>query len=462
METLWNISGTVAYKNGRIEEVGAIKDFGGARKTGTNQAWIDLFKDDLLRSIFHKNPIIDNTVVSRSYRINYTAVGSYGFQEISSNSEISIENIEFLRNSFKNDPLFYQLITASLDGIIENGDLVIGNYENLMSNLKLSIPAQITGGDYLGNNIIFCSVYNSKIIYKSFDMGITWSTQTLNFGQTGNYRVCSCGDGIVLIGTYGNGKILRSTDYGVSWSDIGQLGAETRIYGLDYFGNGVVLATTLTGKIYKSSDSGISWKKVGQLTIPNRLYGTYRVGDIFLAFGYATLGTDIAPVLRSTDNGENWIEVTRLPNGTRILTFCLDFDNNILIANGSHGDITNSGFYRSDDLGLTFQRSFINFDHPLDNYMGLDDIFFLTNLGYVLLLEGTSSGTDDTRYYRRSFDNGFTWEVINAARCNYTSQSLIIKNIGSDRLIYFLGLTPDSSQVLISSVTPLSDYFDQY
>ncbi len=462
METLWNISGTVAYRDGRVEEIGAIKDFGGARKAGTNQAWVDLFKDNLLRNTFYRDSVIDNTIASRSYRINYTAVGSYGFQEINSNSEITIEDIELLRLSYKTDPLFYQLITASLDGIIVDGDLVVANYETLMSNSKLSISAQITGGDYLGNNIIFCSVYNSKALYKSFDLGATWSTQTLNFGQTGNYRVCSCGNGIVLIGTYGNGKILRSTDYGASWSDIGQLGTETRIYGLDYYGDGLVLATTLTGKIYKSSDYGISWKKVGQLTIPNRVYGTYRAGDVFLAFCYATLGTDVVPVLRSTDNGESWVEVTRFPTGSRPLTFCLDFNNNILVANGSHGNLTTSGFYRSDDLGLTFQRSYFDFDHPLDNFTGPDDIFFLVNLGYVLLLEGTSPDTDDTRYYRRSFDNGFTWEIINAARCNYTSDSPIVRNIGSGRLIYFLGLTPDPSQVFVSSVTPLSDYFGNY
>jgi hypothetical protein len=51
---------------------------------------------------------------------------------------------------------------------------------------------------------------------------------------------------------------------------------------------------------------------------------------------------------------------------------------------------------------------------------------------------------------------------INATRCNYTSGSITVKNIGSNKLIYFLGLTPDPSQVLISSVTPLSDYFGQY
>lgn len=168
---------------------------------------------------------------------------------------------------------------------------------------------------------VFCGERLVADILTADRRGLRWTDLGTLIDDTAIVCLAYLGNGICLAGTSNNGKIGRSTDYGLTWTDLGTIIAgETTIFSLAYLGNGICLAGTyLGGKIARSIDYGETWT-------PVKGYGgehiTPPVGTIIAGEGYilslAYLGNGIclagtrpnAKIARSTDFGENWVELT--------------------------------------------------------------------------------------------------------------------------------------------------------
>jgi len=144
-----------------------------------------------------------------------------------------------------------------------------------------------------------------------------------------------------------HGGIQRSNDHGATW---------THICPRDY-GNGNSLSidkfdhiyASATDSIYKSENNGDSWL--------NLAYGGFgsvlecKFDSIVLKGGY-----DYTAIVRSGDYGTTWKEVFTLLQGQ--WSYVTDFafaDNGMIYASVRISDLSETGVYRSSDLGNTWE-----------------------------------------------------------------------------------------------------------
>ncbi len=218
------------------------------------------------------------------------------------------------------------------------------------------------------DNLVFAGV-GSAGVYRSGDNGINW--YFLDNGLTNkNIQTIKANQQNLYLGTWyigaplPAGGIFTSTDYGGNWTNIGPLTGkivsitfkDNNIYACDY-GTGVV----------KSTDNGINW-----ITLTNGLSSLY---TLYIATNGSSIfvGTDIG-IFRSDNDGDTWTNVNSgIPNSEiGAITF---FGNIIYIG-------TNNGVYASGNNG----------DNWTDMSTGLEDrnVWSLeVSNGY--LFAGTSS-----------------------------------------------------------------------
>jgi photosystem II stability/assembly factor-like uncharacterized protein len=115
--------------------------------------------------------------------------------------------------------------------------------------------------EYLGGSVIIGGGFNYSKIWRSADLGATWTCVHTN-GATSAQRVRMVkhlGDGVVIAGYEETNIIMRSTDYGISWTVAATLsGIITCRYAL-LDGDACYLGAN---SIYRSLDKGITWHLV--------------------------------------------------------------------------------------------------------------------------------------------------------------------------------------------------------
>ncbi len=177
--------------------------------------------------------------------------------------------------------------------------------------------------------------------------GYCWSDLGQQFAQSYIYSLWCWENGVGLAGTATGGKILRSTDHGATWSDLGQQGGETYI--LSFFGwsNGIGLAGSGTGgKIFRSTNYGLNWTDLGQQAGANYIYAIAGWDNGIVLAG---TGVTTGKILRSTNYGLTWIDLGQQFSQTIIRTIAC-FPGGIAIA----GTNPNGKILRSTDYGATW------------------------------------------------------------------------------------------------------------
>lgn len=158
------------------------------------------------------------------------------------------------------------------------------------------------------------------------------------------------GTGLGFTGSIRGEGIWKSTDAGTTWS---QLASTTS--GFDFVqkikvtDQGTVLAATLSG-IMRSTNGGSSWDnehsgRIADIEIASN-------GDIYASTGVSSTGT----VVKSTDDGQNWTDITPQTGGRRIELATAPSNPNVIYAVASGGSQNNDveWFKKSTDGGSTW------------------------------------------------------------------------------------------------------------
>jgi hypothetical protein len=208
-------------------------------------------------------------------------------------------------------------------------------------------------------------------IYRSTNHGASWtSISQSDNGNLQNEIVSSIAlqDGMLFASTLFFDGIYRSTNNGASWTQVntGVPGVDPQVFALEVSGANLV-AGTRDGIIY-STNHGDSWNPTNVVAMGSKL----AKGSSFL---YAIVETGFftdSGIYRSSDNGQTWL-----------LTFQLGASNpTSLEADGTNvyvGDLLN-GMLRSTNNGLNWQDVTPEPDHgvfailalPGELYAGLD------------------------------------------------------------------------------------------
>jgi len=220
------------------------------------------------------------------------------------------------------------------------------------------------------------------------------------------------GTGLGFTSRFRGAGIWKTTNAGESWTQL----AST--INSDFFfvqkiqvtSQGVVLAATVTG-LHRSTDGADSWTKV--------LDG--RFGDIDIATDgtiYTTQGVNsTGAVLKSTDNGVTWTDITPIEGGTRTTLAVAPSNPSIVyvVADGGSGGEDVEYFMKSTDAGASWE------DIPIPLYLNQDctpstDHFTRGQAFFDLSLEVHPENPDIVYAggidVHRSLDGGATWESI--------------------------------------------------
>lgn len=159
-------------------------------------------------------------------------------------------------------------------------------------------------------------------IYKSTDYGATWTTIPFKFSQQvlglATNTMDISGNTFVVGGV--NGLLNASTNSGVNWFGISNVLNNINMYDIEYnSGSGNVWTvgrgtTGISNAILFSSDRGISWRT--QSTPTGADYRAISMADENTGWVVGQSGT----VIRTTNGGDNWLEVTNVPTSTQTLT----------------------------------------------------------------------------------------------------------------------------------------------
>jgi Secretion system C-terminal sorting domain len=206
-----------------------------------------------------------------------------------------------------------------------------------------------SGGD------LFASSWATGI-YKSTNVGVSWSFSGLSGKRVSYLTVAPNGDIYGLSITQSFSYIHRSTDNGNSWTDV-----YTGSFPINYAGGGAIVFPTdgsivaafavtvgpLIGNVstfvFKSTDGGNNW--VQKQIIDLGFVG----GMVITSDNKILLGTSLGGVVYSPNNGESFISLTTFPS-IFIKTILKAPDNTIYVSDAF-------GLNRSTDNGQTFQNA---------------------------------------------------------------------------------------------------------
>jgi len=179
-----------------------------------------------------------------------------------------------------------------------------------------------------------------------YDFDSHWLSQG-NIGGESRISVISYfGNGLMLLGTQSTGKIYRSTNYGQSWVNVSAPFGQTSVISFCDCGNGIILAGTgITAKILRSTDYGISWISIGSMFAERNIPSIISLGSgIVLAST-----TNLAHILRSSDNGLSWSDLGRQFSQLYIQRMLYLGSGIVIAGTGSSGYLL-----RSINYGLTW------------------------------------------------------------------------------------------------------------
>ncbi len=192
-------------------------------------------------------------------------------------------------------------------------------------------------------------------ILKSTDGGVTWTSQTSGTTQSLLGITFTNVDTGTVVG--GGGTILHTTNGGVTWLKQTS-GTGTNLRAVSFFHGNNGMAVGDGGTILYTSDGGTTWNRQNS-GVTNKLTGVSSVNDsTWVAVGVGTPfggSSGEAPVLRTTNAGSTWNQVTniyRLQTRQLETLNAVSFRSNLGLAAG----------YSEGQTGLTGPIEFITSD----------------------------------------------------------------------------------------------------
>ena len=304
-------------------------------------------------------------------------------------------------------------------GTYQDGIYQFNNTENIWKK-NIDFPEYRSVYGFTSNS--FGDIFATALyyVYKSTDGGLSWSN--FNLG----YLISTFGrdslNNIIYAG--GAGIIYKSFDDGDNWiSDtLSEFSHTITCIETDYNGN--VYVGTWGGGLFFSTNNGSDWKKVLIDTTSDYITALkIHNNNIFAGIRKIPTGSAYGVLFNSSDQGNTWSKLYSFGEAHRFLHISsieLDNNDNIYVSTSDH-----LGLYKSTNGGNSFFK--IN-SYP---YKGVNFIkyFNFTNILYT--------GTNGAGVIISS-DYGETWEESNKGMHNLTIDNITMDLddnifVGSDR-----------------------------
>jgi photosystem II stability/assembly factor-like uncharacterized protein len=358
--------------------------------------------------------------------------------------------------------------------------------------------------DFLDENTGWCA--GTHIILKTTNGGNQWVRQNIDTSIV-NPRLYSLkmydnqnglAGGKDPVKSHYSGFIFRTSNGGNNWIFVDSLSGytynESSVNSINYVTQNTVYSS-VNGKFYKSTDSGIQWNYISFITIGN--YSCLQFKDINT--GWAICGSAL---LKTTNGGNNWIEVVSSAFEPNIYSSLSYISGNILIASkqkglviksldegltwGNYSIIPNSDIYSlktidantvfvSGEGGMLFKTidGGIIWKQKFRNYLGsIRGPFFANqNTGYCINSEAYVYKTTDAgeNWFQTglisppSFLNGFCvnentlWVVGSSSvlRSTNSGDNWVNKSPDTSSSTVFVWIRESSNMVLLSSANKL-------
>jgi photosystem II stability/assembly factor-like uncharacterized protein len=175
----------------------------------------------------------------------------------------------------------------------------------------------------------------------------SWATLELPYVHSGDLFIDPSTPGVVYataLGTY-----LVTRDGGATWSEIHLPGDFSYANSLAVDPrDGKVLYAITYDELLRSADGGITWtEKLANVSSMSQIAISADGTTVYVDGGDATAGRVL---FRSTDRGETWTPVSRLPDGTGVLSTVTDPRESRTL----YIDSVSVGVHRSNDGGATW------------------------------------------------------------------------------------------------------------
>ena len=223
---------------------------------------------------------------------------------------------------------FLFLLLASFTGI----NLAQGFWEQQTSGTNQSLL-----GVSFADNFNGTVVGSAGTILQTTDGGANWSPQSSGITTSLNGVFLTSTQTGFAVGN--NGVILKTINGGSVWDPQTSTTTEN-LQAVTFFDSDSGIAVGDNGAILLTTDGGVTWN--------NHSAGNYSLYDVEVIDGQTWMACGLLALLRSTDGGRNWNEVT-IPGSNTIFLKSISFaDANTGFAVGS------LEFFRTTDGGLSW------------------------------------------------------------------------------------------------------------
>lgn len=220
------------------------------------------------------------------------------------------------------------------------------------------------------------------------------------------------GTGLEFSGIAQGDGIWKSTDSGTTWAQLSSTanGIFGPVQDIKVTSQGTVLAASLSG-LKRSTDEGATW-----ITVVGGDFADIEIasnGDIYSSTGVNGSGD----LYKSTDDGQNFTDITPQSGGDRIEIAVAPSNANVVyaIAEGGSGNQDLEWFKRSDDGGSTWEDLTIPLTRDFDCNVGPD--FFTRGQAFFDMILAVHPTDEDIVLagginVHRSMNGGESWEGL--------------------------------------------------
>lgn len=251
---------------------------------------------------------------------------------------------------------------------------------------------------YLFFIVVF--VLSSEISYPQ-----TW-TQTLN--GISMWSMCKDRYGNIYAGTSGTIKaIYKTTNQGQNWLTL-LTGSPSNFLGLSVDSLGNIFAANVSNGVMKSTDGGNNW-----VNIPITTFGNKNVQSVICGKnGIVVVGCNNGGVFRSTDYGVTFPDTSL--TGITVVTLAVDRYNSNTIYAGASSTTGSTGFFISTNSGFSFSGPY-----NVNTCWGI-----MQKSPNELYMVTTTTGTPFTK----STNGGYNWTTVSAQPGSMRGCSLDLAN----------------------------------
>lgn len=280
-------------------------------------------------------------------------------------------------------------------GTSNNGVLISLNNGETWESINNGVIPTYINHVQVHEDYVFASA--SNCLYSTRNRGLTWEERNSGIisSRVNMLEVDTEGNIFAVAGDYFSpeDEIFRSTNQGSSWENISNNLPSTLINSIEIANDGSIMiaAHDLTiGQLFHSTDNGDHWTE-----LLNGFTIFHPVGIVRNNANEMFVATDGDGVLKSSDNGQTWTNVSFGLGCSNLSSIIIDLEGNLLVGTTCY----ETGIYKSSDNGATWNPSGTLFNESSIRFlkMNTDGVLFAAN-----------------NYIHRSLNNGLTWENINS------------------------------------------------